>query len=527
MSLAAALALLLATAPPDSLAAARAAFAAGEYPRAERLALEAGTPPPAEALYLAGLARFRDGRPGEALEAFDRSRQGADALAAWHFNRGACLYQLERHGEAEEAFLLAAEDVEFAPLALVNAGFAALDAGSPERAAALSGRARGAATTASLPLVEALEQAMKGGAPDQPPPPSPPLPQPLPQPQPPPDRWTLEAHLEAGWDTDALRASSGALERPGQATGSGSPLVAASAGAAWSGPALGLTGQASYAFYQLAYLQPRARDRSEQAHDLLLALRAAPHRQLQVEAALFGQYALAGLSDLRGLQLAGGARLAAAWDWTGSQTSRGGATFTAKDGHGAEFASLDGARWEGDLSHELRWERLLLRLGYRLRSEQIGTSTTQNRSVPAGTPLCPLGCEVSEQQPLAYLGQAGWIAARVAVSTRLWLDAGVGGEWREYDRSMSTTFTRPDRSEVVTALRQRLERRLTSSATLTWRLADWLALSVRHDLIGSHSTLRPVSGGATCPPMQPACPPAGSAERWSKQVFTVGGSAAW
>jgi hypothetical protein len=524
MSLAAALALLLATAPPDLLADARAAFAAGEYPRAERLALEAGRPPPAGALYLAGLARFRDGRAGEALEAFDRSREGADSPAAWHFNRGACLYELERHVEAEQAFLLAAEDAEFAPLALVNAGYAALDAGSPERAAALAGRARGVATAASLPLVEALEQAVKGGAADEPPPSPPP---PKPPPQPPPDQWTLDAHLEAGWDTDALRASSGALERPGQATGPGSPLLAASAGATWRGAALGLTGQASYTFYQLAYLEPRARDRSEQAHDLLLALRFEPHRQLQVEAALFGQYALAGLSDLRGLQLAAGGRLAAAWDWTASQTSRAGATFTAKDGLGSEFASLDGRRWEGDLSHELRWERLVLQGGYRLRAEQIGTSTTQNPSVPSGAPLCPLGCDVTEQQPLGYLGQAGWLSARVAAWTRLWLDATVSGEWREYDRSMSTTFTQPDGSEVVTALRQRLERRLTSSLTLTWRVNDWLALSARHDLLGSHSTLRPVGGGVSCPPTQPACPPAGDVESWSKQVFTVGGSGAW
>jgi tetratricopeptide (TPR) repeat protein len=519
MSLAAALALLLATASPESLAAAQAAFAAGNYPRAERLALEAGAPPSAEALYLTGLARFRDGRPAEALEAFDRSREGADSPAAWHFNRGACLYELKRNVEAEAEFLLAADEAEFAPLALVNAGFAALDAGATERAATLAGRARAAATAASLPLVEELEQAIKGGAVVGP--------APAPAVQPQPDQWTIDAHLEAGWDTDALRASSGALERPGQASGPGSPLLVASAGAAWRGPVLGLTGQASYAFSQLAYLNPQARDRSEQQHDLLLALRFAPRRDLQLETSLFGQYALAGLSELRGLQLAGGARLAGAWDLANDQTSRLGGSFTAKDGLGSEFASLDGSRWEADLSHEVRWERLLVQLGYRLRAEQIGTSTTQNPSVPPGAPLCPLGCAVSEQQPLGYLGQTGWLSARVAATPRLWLDATVGGEWRSYDQSMSTTFTRPDGSEVVTALRQRLERRLTTSATLTWRLNDWLALSMRHDLLGSHSTLRPVSGGATCPPMQPACPPAGDAESWNKQVFTVGASGAW
>ena len=82
------------------------------------------------ALYLAGLSRFRLGRARRGPRRHRRGRDGADAPAAWHFNRGACLYALGRLPEAETEFLFAAPDPAFATLALVQAGFAALDAGA-------------------------------------------------------------------------------------------------------------------------------------------------------------------------------------------------------------------------------------------------------------------------------------------------------------------------------------------------------------------------------------------------------------
>ena len=82
---------VLAVAAP--LTDAQQAFSEGRYDAAEKLALEAARPPQAgAALYLAGLARFRAGRPAEALEAFDAAGRAEDApdRAQWSFNRGAC-----------------------------------------------------------------------------------------------------------------------------------------------------------------------------------------------------------------------------------------------------------------------------------------------------------------------------------------------------------------------------------------------------------------------------------------------------
>ncbi|HEX5754129.1 MAG TPA: tetratricopeptide repeat protein [Archangium sp.] len=143
----------------DPLSEARQAFADGQYPEAERLALQAAQPPQeGAALYLVGLARFRDGRPTEALEALDAAGRAPDApeRAGWSFNRGACLYALERFAEAEQAFLEATPDESLARLAWVNAGFAALDGGSPERAEQWAKRARPGASERETVLVEEL-----------------------------------------------------------------------------------------------------------------------------------------------------------------------------------------------------------------------------------------------------------------------------------------------------------------------------------------------------------------------------------
>jgi tetratricopeptide (TPR) repeat protein len=153
------LVLLVLAVPGDSLTEAQQAFAEGRYEGAEQLALQAAQPPQqGAALYLVGLARFRSGRPAEALEALDAAAQAEDApeRAPWSFNRGACLYELGRFEEAEQAFLEAAADDSLSRVAWVNAGFAALDAGSPERAAQWAARAKAGAAERELALVEDL-----------------------------------------------------------------------------------------------------------------------------------------------------------------------------------------------------------------------------------------------------------------------------------------------------------------------------------------------------------------------------------
>lgn len=134
------IALLIAAAV--SLAPAQEAFDSGEYARAEQLALqgeESGA-----ALYLAALARFRAGHPDGALELLKRAGLAEEPPAAplWHFNQAACLYELNRFAEAEQEYLLAAEEESLAVVSLVNAAFAAMDGGAVPRARELATRAR-------------------------------------------------------------------------------------------------------------------------------------------------------------------------------------------------------------------------------------------------------------------------------------------------------------------------------------------------------------------------------------------------
>lgn len=172
MILAPALTLVALLATGEPLAEAQQAFAEGQYAAAERLALEAAQPPRlGAALYLVGLARFRDGRAAEALEALDAAGRAEDApeRAAWSFNRGACLYALERFEESEAAFLEATGDEALARVAWLNAGFAALDAGAPDRAAQWAERARaGASEREAVQLQELLSfiAEAQGRAPD-------------------------------------------------------------------------------------------------------------------------------------------------------------------------------------------------------------------------------------------------------------------------------------------------------------------------------------------------------------------------
>jgi Flp pilus assembly protein TadD len=147
---------------PDLLSQAREAFTRGDYVEAEQLGLAAAAAPPHQgaALYEVGLARFRAGRPAQALEALDAAGRAEDApdRPMWQFNRAACLYQLGRFLEAEGAYLEAARgDIALAPLAFTDAGFAALDRGDLARARTLAAHARRMATGRTQELVDDLE----------------------------------------------------------------------------------------------------------------------------------------------------------------------------------------------------------------------------------------------------------------------------------------------------------------------------------------------------------------------------------
>ena len=130
----------------DAAATARTALAQGDLKEAERAALEALAIAPNDggALLTLGLARFKQGRPADALEALDQAAALPDAPEPGliEYDRGSCLTALGRLEEAEQAFLrAAARDPALAAVAEVSAGLAALDAGAIERARAAADRA--------------------------------------------------------------------------------------------------------------------------------------------------------------------------------------------------------------------------------------------------------------------------------------------------------------------------------------------------------------------------------------------------
>jgi tetratricopeptide (TPR) repeat protein len=92
-----------------------------------------GSESPLDAATSAAVEHFRAGRFAEALAAFDRAlalTPPATERATLEFNGAVCLYELGRYDEAEQRFARVSQfDPTAAPLALLNAGLAALRAG--------------------------------------------------------------------------------------------------------------------------------------------------------------------------------------------------------------------------------------------------------------------------------------------------------------------------------------------------------------------------------------------------------------
>ena len=526
------LALAAAVAPPDLLEQARSAFSHEEYERAEALALEAATPPQAgAALYLAGLARFRSGRPAEALEALDQAARSADvpAPAELHYNRGACLYELGRNREAEAEYVAAAAlDRKLAAVALVNAGFAALDGGAPERARALAERARALASGESMDLVVELDGHLSsaGGRTAQ-----------AESPQGPRTEgtsWDARLRLEGGWDSDALQTGLvSPNEFPGTAT-QATPSAVSSTSLRLSArfPLLDdLHGEVAYGFGQLAYLAPVAADRSVQQHALVLAFEHSPHDRLWLGTALEGHLAFTGLSGFRALQAGVGARGWVALDESRRTTTRLDAGYTRKTGLAREFDYLGGDRLEAAISQEVRLAPVTLGAGYRFLLERIGTSR-QQAAVALPGELCPQGCTQQFVEPFGYAGNAVWVSARVAIAPWLELELSGGREWRDYLADNFIALTQPDGTTAETGRARRHDQRWFTGAGVTFRLSRRFAFLLRHELVVNRSNLGngtfEALGGGCGPSGRSVCNELGSENRsYDKHVFMMGTSLAW
>lgn len=136
---------------PDTLAAARRALDEHDWDRAAALGALASArdPSSAEAALVVGLARFRAHDPEAAIAPFARAVADAPDAATARFNLAGALYQAGHFADAESRYVeAAARDAKVAPLALLDAGLAALDGGQPERALAHLRAAEAAARAA-------------------------------------------------------------------------------------------------------------------------------------------------------------------------------------------------------------------------------------------------------------------------------------------------------------------------------------------------------------------------------------------
>lgn len=526
-----------------ALDAAQAAFTAGDYAQAESLALAERTP---DAMYLAGLARFRQGRAKEALEALDAA--GLRDLPLWHFNRAACLYQLGRFSEAEQEYERAAAEPALSAAALVEAGFAALDAGSPQQARALAEKARPAATGAAAESLADLDAHLKGdlsaeyreglaafdagkyaearahfqsaaaldpqdgrsrvmsgasalrlGARDE-------ARQDLsaglsleldpqdaqaaraylselkPRPE-----WHGRVKLGAGVDTDPFQT--GLIEPneflPGSSTAQASAAFTAEAAIGWkfAGGA-----QLSYGFDQLAYAASSAQDRSLQQHALGLSYELSLKDDLRIGGSLSGQIAFAGLSTFSGLQAAGGAGGFLAYDETADATARLDLSFTRKQGLSG-LAYLTGDRADAIVSQEFRLGGVTLGGGYSFRLEDIG-DLAQPVPFPPPQQLCGPNppCTQQSVEPYGYTAHIGWLSARSTLLDRLELELSAGYEWRDYLDDSSVLVSDSAGGTRTVNLLRRHDDRWFASASATFWLTKGLSLWLRYDGVISRST---------------------------------------
>ena len=508
------LAILAALGSPDLLDEARAAFARGDYARAEALALQAATPPRAgAALYLAGLARFRSGRAAQALEALDGSTvDDAPAPAEWHYNRAACLDELGRHGEAEAEFVAAAElDPALSAVALVNAGFAALDGGALERARALAARARRAASGAAGELVSDLEARVSAAS--------------APPPAEPASAarrgaaWEGLLRIAGGWDSDALQTGLVSGNEFVETTAAATPSALATTDVQISARVRALEplrAKLTYSFTQLAYAAAAAADRSTQQHGLAATLELPVSERLRLGTSLEGAVAFTGLRAFRGLQSSAGARLFAALDESRRTTTRIDLGYAHKLGLASEFDYLTGDRVDAIVGQEVRLGRAVLAAGYRFQLEDLGTSRQQS------SVACPAGaCTEQLLESFAYAASAGWLSARAAVAR--WIDVEVSGglERRDYLSDDTTSLVFPGQAAAVTDRRRRHDLRWLGGAAATVSLSRGVAVVLRYDLVVNRSDLDGATSGGRGPELDAIH------RSFDKHVLTLGTAVAW
>ncbi len=324
--------------------------------------------------------------------------------------------------------------------------------------------------------------------------------------------WEGSVRLGGGADGNVLQSGAVAGDRASTASSPvSSGLLSAGGGLAWRArlaPSLRL--ELAWGFDQLAYLSSAAEDASLQQHLVGAALEWTRGR-LRLGASGAGQLALAGRANLRLEQGGGGAGAWAAWDWGDDASTRLDLGWDRRRAPRAEFAYLAGDRLEGSLSHAQQVGPALLTLSGRLRAERLGT-LRQATTLALPPELCGFqGC-ASEAQviPFGYRSAGLALSAQAPLAPRLTLTLSGGWERRRYDADNFLEVVPVAGATLALDRRRRLDDRAFGAAAASLRIAPWLSLGLRWDLLRSWSNVARAGHmgtgpGGGCNPFDPAC----------------------
>ena len=536
----------------NALDRAREALARGDHAEARRIATAyvAVRGDDADGWTVLGLIDYEAGELELALAQFGRAlrlmRSDDPARAIVAFNRASCHFEMGRFDEAEDGFgHVGKGEPPLAVLALVNAGFAALEQGAKERARAYLRRAQALDGDGSLADArEELAAALR--------PPTEELPQAdgLEQQD---DEAVAVADYDAAVDAyragqeresiqhfrrargrglDAIRdanavayldALAGGLRSVGRgwgssvAVGGGFDSNAAQSGlgdasaplsfvqAEQGSPYLTASGEvgygaslsdrtfllAEYSLDQLAYLEGELDLFNSQDHTLELGVEHGASALVRYGLSGRALLSLAGLSDLDPLTWTLGTDAWLTFDYgqRWETTVRGTLLWTREADEA--FTFLAGTRSEISIDQSVHSGRLRAGLGARYRAEGLGTQHV----ITEPEELC-VACQSIYDIPLSYRGPALslWSSYQLAPSVR----AGLRGraEWRLHSAASRLDVITLDGRTGILHERTQRDRRTGVSTGLSFALGGPFELYVGYDLtIGSSNIDNPAGDG--------------------------------
>lgn len=488
---------------------------------------------------------FAAGRLEAALDDFEAALGVAppERRPRLHFNRGACLFQLARFEQAEQAFRSAAEApgsqgepsaAALGGLAWLNAGYAALELGAAARARAHLERARQADVDGALdellaelgaelapaaaeiepepglaayragvsayergqrePAQEQLQRALQRGLE--------------------PERQAaarllldaiagglraqgpglaLEAAVGGGYDSNVVRTGIGAaaplmVETPER----GSPLLYAEFVLGYGlGAAPWLSLRAEYGLSQLLYTRGAFDLFNSQDHGLELAAELRPAPWLRLGVAGLGELAFAGLRDFRLLTRSAGLRSWLAWAPGLRHEFKLSGRFRRVAVADGRFDYLGGRSWELSLGYGYRTTGISLLAELGLRRELLGSQRVVTAAPPEIRNFWLAGFEI----PLSH--DAPEASVSVTIPTLGWMDVVAGlvyGQRRYHEPTRLVVLQLPDNSSVAEDVRTQRDHRFGARCGLNFELGTGFELYGGYEFGVVRSTIDNTAG---------------------------------